>query len=393
VGFDDLSLEGLRGRRSQKWVKYPSDVLPSWIAEMDFEIAAPIRDVLLAAIERSDFGYAGSLGVPAAFAEFAARRFGWAVAPDRVFVVPDTMVGIAEGLRLSTRPGDGVVINPPVYPPFFDEIPTAERRILEVPLLETDGGWELDFDRLEQAFADGARAYLLCNPHNPTGRVFPRPELERVAELVNRYGVFVIADEIHSPLVLPGAVHTHYVALGDETTGPSLTVTGASKAWNLAGLKCAVVVAGSEAVRDELRRRTGSLHDLTGLLGVFAAEAAFREGEPWLNELLACLDGNRRYLGELLAERLPDVGYRPPEASYLAWLDCRALPFGDEPAEAFLEQGRVALTRGLAFGREGAGFARLNFATSRGILAEIVARMAAALTVSSSTGARASRRR
>jgi cystathionine beta-lyase len=378
--FDDLSLDGLRARRSQKWVKYPPDVLPSWIAEMDFEVAAPIQNVLLAAVERSDLGYADTLDVPAAFAEFAARRFGWGVAPDDVFVVPDTMIGIAEGLRLSTGPGDGVVINPPVYPPFYEAIPAAERRIVEVPLLETERGWELDFAGLERAFAEGARAYLLCNPHNPTGRVFPRAELERIAELANRHGVFVIADEIHSSLVLPGAAHTPYVALGSEAAARSLTVTGASKAWNLAGLKCAVVVAGSDAVRDELRTRTGPLLDLTGLLGVFAAEAAFRDGEPWLDELLVYLEANRRYLAELLAERLPDVRYRPPEAGYLAWLDCRALPLGDDPAEAFLEHGRVALTSGLAFGRKGAGFARLNFATSRALLEEALGRMAVALT-------------
>lgn len=380
MDFDDLSLEGLRARRSEKWVRYPPDVLPSWVAEMDFAVAEPIRDVLLAAVERSDFGYANALEVPAAFSELAATRFGWEVAADRVFVVPDTMVGIAEALRLATADGGGVVINPPVYPPFYDEIPAMGRRIVEVPLLETDRRWELDLAGLEHAFADGARAYLLCNPHNPTGRVFPRSELEAVAELANRHGVFVIADEIHSPLVLPGSVHTHYVALGEQVAARSVTVTGASKAWNLAGLKCAVLVAGCAAVRDELRTRTGALRDLTGLLGVFAAEAAFRTGEPWLDELLAYLDGNRRYLGELLAERLPQVRYRPPEASYLAWLDCRALPLGDDPAETFLERGRVALTSGRAFGREGAGFARLNFATSRTILDEIVGRMAAAVS-------------
>lgn len=377
--FDDLSLDELRKRRSEKWVKYPPDVLPTWIAEMDFPVAAPIREALLAAIERDDYGYAGPLDVPAAFSECAARRFGWEVAPDRVFVAPDIMVGIAEALRLATKPGDGVVINPPVYPPFFEAIPTLERQIVEVPLLEGEMRWELDLDGLEQAFGSGARAYLLCNPHNPTGRVFGRAELERVAELANRHGVFVVADEVHSPLLFGGATHTHYAALGEEAAARSVTLTGASKAWNLPGLKCGLIVAGSDAVRDELRPREKPLSDQTGLLGVFAAEAAFREGAPWLEELLRHLERNRQHLAELLAEVLPDVRFRPPEASYLAWLDCRALPFGDEPAEAFLEHGRVALTRGLAFGREGAGFARLNFGTSRALLEEAVRRMAAAV--------------
>ena len=174
--FDDLSLDELQARRSEKWDRYPPDVLPAWIAEMDVDVAPPIRETLLAAVERSDFGYAGALGVPGAFCEFAARRFGWQVPEDRVFVAADVMVGIAEALRLGTNPGDGVVINTPVYPPFFEAIPTGARQIVEVPLLETERGWELDLHGLERAFREGARAYLLCNPHNPTGRVFARTE-------------------------------------------------------------------------------------------------------------------------------------------------------------------------------------------------------------------------
>jgi cystathionine beta-lyase len=378
-GFDDLSLDLLQARRSEKWVRYPSDVLPAWVAEMDFPLAPPVRDALLAAVERSDVGYANPGDLPVAFSDYALSRFEWTVPPDRVFVAGDVMLAAAAVLRLTTAVGDAVVVNTPAYPPFFVTIPAVERRVVEVPLVETEQGWELDFDGLEHAFAAGARAYLLCNPHNPTGRVLRRSDLEQIAELASRYHVVVIADEIHAPLTLPGAVHTPYVSLGEEAARRGVTLTGASKAWNIPGLKCGLIVAGSSAMKGELEGVSKLLRDQTGLFGVLASTAAFREGGPWLEELLGYLDGNRRYLADAIPERLPGVGYRQPEASYLAWLDCRSVPLGEDPATVFLERGRVALARGLDFGREGAGFARLNFGTSRALLEEAVRRMAAAV--------------
>jgi cystathionine beta-lyase len=289
------------------------------------------------------------------------------------------MVGVTEMVRAVTAPGDGVVINPPVYAPFFAAIAELGRQVVEAPLVRGERGWELDLDAIERAFAAGAKAYLLCNPHNPTGRVFSRAELERVAELSVRYGVAVVADEIHAPLTFAGATHTPFGALGEELAANAVTIASASKAWNLAGLKCAVLVPGSARAAETLTRLPGSLRYHAGHLGVLTAIAAFEAGEAWLDELVAYLDGNRRLLRELLAAHLPDVGYVPPEAGYLAWLDCRALSLGDDPAEAFLERGRVALSPGPIFGEQGRGFARLNFGTSGAILAEAVERMAAAL--------------
>jgi cystathionine beta-lyase len=378
-GFDDLSLDLLQARRSEKWVRYPSDVLPAWVAEMDFPLAPPVRDALLAAVERNDTGYANPGDLPVAFSDYALSRFEWTVPPDRVFVAGDVMLAAAAVLRLTTAGGDAVVVNTPAYPPFFVTIPAVERRVVEVPLVETEQGWELDFEGLEHAFAAGARAYLLCNPHNPTGRVLRRSDLEQVAELASRYDIVVIADEIHAPLTLPGAVHTPYVSLGEEAARRGVTLTGASKAWNIPGLKCGLIVAGSSAMKRELEGVSKLLRDQTGLFGVLASTAAFREGGPWVEELLGYLDGNRRYLADAIPERLPGVGYRQPEASYLAWLDCRSVPLGEDPAAVFLDRGRVALTRGLDFGREGAGFARLNFGTSRALLEEAVRRLAAAV--------------
>jgi cystathionine beta-lyase len=300
-----------------------------------------------------------------------------------VVLVPDVMVGAAEVLRLTTEPGSGVVINTPAYPPFFPTIAEYGRRVVDVPLLQTSRGWELDFDALEQAFRAGARAYLLCNPHNPTGRVFSRPDLERIATLAGRYNVVVVADENHAPLTLAGAVHTPFVSLGAEAIPQAATVISAAKAWNVAGLKCALVIAGSAAMRAQLATLPAEVQTRAGHLGVLAAIAAFREGRTWLTELLAHLDRNRRFLAQLLASHLPAVRYVPPEASYLAWLDCRQLHLGDDPAAQFLARGRVALSRGLDFGPNGAGFVRLNMGTSRDLLTEVVVRMAAAVKAAS----------
>ena len=378
--FDSLSLDELRRRRSQKWRMYPDDVLPAWVAEMDFPLAPAVADALQEAIELGDTGYAHPGALPEAFARFAASRFDWSVEPERVIIAPDVVMGIAEVLKAVTEPGDGVVINPPVYPPFFSTIVRFERQVVEAPLAEGASGWELDLDALERSFAAGARAYLLCNPHNPAGQVFSRDKLEAVAALAERYDVVVISDEIHAPMTMPGATHIPFPSLGEEAAARSVVITSTSKAWNTAGLKCAVVVSGSARMQAELERLPAHLVVEAGNLGILAAVAAFDSGLGWLDELVAYLDGNRRLLAELVESRLPGVGYVQPQAGFLTWLDCRALGLGDDPAEVFLERGRVALTSGLGFGAEGKGWARLNIGTSRELLTEAVSRMATALT-------------
>ena len=378
-GFDNLSLSELRRRRSQKWRMYPDDVLPAWVAEMDFALAPAVSAALNEAIEVGDTGYAHPGTLPEAFARFAAARFGWSVEPEHVVVAPDVVMGIAEVLKVVTEPGDGVVVSPPVYPPFFSTIVRFGRRIVEAPLAEGSNGWELDLDALERAFAGGARAYLLCNPHNPIGQVFSRDKLEAVAALAERYDVVVISDEIHAPMTMPGATHIPFPTLGEEAAGRSVVITSTSKAWNTAGLKCAVIVSGSARMHSVLDALPAHLVVESGNLGVIAAVAAFDSGVGWLDQLVAYLDGNRRLLGELLAANLPDIGYVPPQAGFLTWLDCRSLGLGDDPAEVFLERGRVALTSGPAFGAEGKGWARLNIGTSRELVTEAVSRMAAAI--------------
>ncbi|MFI7218819.1 MalY/PatB family protein [Micromonospora maritima] len=387
-----LTLDQLRRRTSVKWRLHPPDVLPLWVAEQDVPLAPPVADVLRRAVELGDTGYAYGTAYAEALGGFAARRWGWADFPvGRTTLVPDVMTGAVEVLRLVTDPGDAVVVCPPVYPPFYAFVTHAGRQVVEAPL-GTD--LRIDHAALDEAFrrarALGPRpAFLLCNPHNPTGVVHHRDELETVAELAARHGVRVVSDEIHAPLALTGARFTPYLTVAGA--GDAFALVSASKAWNLAGLKAALAVAGADAA-DDLARMPEEVSHGPSHLGVLAHTAAFRDGGPWLDALLGGLDANRALLGSLLAAHLPAVSWRPPEGTYLAWLDCTRLGVPTEapaggvasdlagPARMFLDRARVALSSGHVFGTGGTGFVRLNFATSPAVLTEAVTRMGRAVT-------------
>jgi cysteine-S-conjugate beta-lyase len=381
AGFDDVTLDSLRRRTSEKWVRHPAEVLPAHIAEMDFPLAPPVAAALTEAIALGDLGYAAAArtALPKTFAAFAERRWGWEVDPGSAVAVPDVMVGVAELLRLLTPAGGGVVVTTPVYPPFFSVIAEVGRTVVEVPLLEPGEEGRLPLGGVREAFAAGARAMLLCNPHNPTGYVAREDELVELAAIVQAHDAVLLADEIHGPLALPGVQFVPFGSLPETATGAAISLTSATKGWNLAGLKCGLAIAHSSRMREALAALPVDLHDRVGQLGVVASIAAYAEGEPWLDELRAYLGETHRWLPELLAERLPRVGYHPAQASYLAWLDCRELGLGDDPAARFLERGRVALVPGPTFGPPGRGFARLNVGTSRALVEEAVGRIASAL--------------
>ncbi|MDT0454847.1 aminotransferase class I/II-fold pyridoxal phosphate-dependent enzyme [Streptomyces sp. DSM 41527] len=374
-----LSLDALRRRTSMKWRTYPDDVLPLWVAEMDVPLAEPVAAAITEAVALGDTGYPAGTAYARALAGFARTRWGWdGLAVERTAIVPDVMLGIVEVLKQLTGPGDPVVVNCPVYPPFYQFVTHMDRRVVEAPL---GADLRIDFAALEGAFrhavADGGRAaYLLCSPHNPTGTVHGAGELSAVAALADRYGVRVVADEIHAPVVAPDAGFVPYLSVPGAESG--LSLMSASKAWNLAGLKAALALAGPAAA-DDLARIPEEVSHGPSHLGIIAHTAALRDGGDWLDAVLRGLDDNRRLLGGLLAERLPAVRYRPAAGTYLAWLDCRALGLGDDPAAVFLARGRVALSPGAGFGTGGAGHVRLNLATSPELLTEAVRRMAVAL--------------
>jgi cystathionine beta-lyase len=375
VTFKTVELDELRLRRSEKWHKFPADVLPSHIAEMDFAVAPSIENVLVAAVRAGDLGYAHakSSGLPEAFAGFAERRWGWAPDPAGMVAVPDVMVGVAELLRALTPEDSGVIINPPVYPPFFSIIAETGRHAVEVPLV--DG--RLPLDGMRDALRSGVSAILLCNPQNPTGNVWSAEDVRRVGELAAEHDVLFLSDEIHAPLTMPGVTHVPAASVAED----AIVLTSATKAWNLAGLKCGLAVACSPRTRDALARLPEGIHDRVGHLGVIASAAAFADGEEWLDELREYLAETRRRLPDLFAEHAPGVQVAPAEATFLAWLDFREAGIGDDPAGIALERGRLSLLPGTDFGSVGAGFARLNIGTSHELVEESARRIGRGLGV------------
>jgi len=376
--LEALPLDTLRRRKSTKWRSYPDDVIPMFVAETDFPLAEPIRAALEEAVMIGDTGYTPpDPGIRDAFAAFAGRRFGWRVDPARVRTTGDVMMGVVELLRATIAPGDRVVIAPPVYPPFSMCVPEAGGVVEEVPLRDTGTAWELDLEGIEAALAGGARAVLLCNPHNPTGTVHTREALAELAAIAQRHGAVVVSDEIHCPLVYE-ASFTPFLAASDAAAEVGFAVTSASKAYNLAGLKCAVMVTASEKTAAVVRALPPEVEWRTGLFGALSGVAAFSpESDAWLDGLRAALDRNRRLLSELLAEHLPRARYRIPDASYLAWIDVSDYGWGDDPARLLLREAKVALHHGPLFGAQGRGHVRLNFGCGPDVLTEAVRRLGA----------------
>lgn len=369
--FDRVPLVDLRRRTSEKWQRYPADVLPLWVAEMD----VPVADVVLRAVSETvgggDTGYYQGSALAEAFVGFAAQRWGWAVDPARTRVVPDVMQGVEEVVRAVTGRGDAVVVNPPVYPPFTMFVEHAGRRVEHAPL-GADG--RLDLAALDAAFARATTggwraAYLLCHPHNPTAALHSAAELAAVGELAATHGVQVVADEIHAPLVLEGAfVPTTSVVPG------AIALHSASKAFNLAALRAAVVVPGPDA---DLGGLSSVVTHGVSHVAAIAQAAAYREGGAYLDEVLDGLRTNVATMGGLLAEQAPAVAWDPPAATYFAWLDLSALTDEPDPARELLARGRLAVNPGVSFGPGGEGRVRLNLATSTEVLTEAARRIAA----------------
>lgn len=374
-----LPLELLRQRSSTKWRKYGADVLPFFVAETDYPLAPSVSRALARAVELGDTGYTPPApGIRESFVGFAERRLGWRIDPSHVFWTADVMMGVVEILRRVIAPGDRVIVMTPVYPPFFDTVEEAGGVVERVPLARGEAGWEMDLDGIEAALDAGARAVLLCHPHNPTGTVHPVRTLAALADIAERHGAVVISDEIHAPLTHAPVVFTPFLAASDAARRVGYTVTSVSKTFNLAGLKCAVMVAGDDLHANELHRLPWEVEWRTGLFGALSHVAACEpESDEWVDALLAALALNRQLLADLLREHLPDARYALPDAGYLAWVDLTAYGWGDDPARAILRDAKVAFHHGPLFGAEGAGHVRINIGCSPEMLREAIARVAA----------------
>lgn len=373
-------LSVLRRRTSLKWATHPDDVLPMFVAEMDFPLAPAITTALYDAVEIGDTGYVGPRDTRAveAFASYAADAWGWSPSPRRMRTTTDVGVVIVESLRGLIAPGDGVIVTPPIYPPFFGFVPEAGGTVVEVPLRDDGERYALDLDGIDRALAAGARAVLLCNPHNPVGMVPSRETLAELSRIVARHDAVVISDEIHAPLTHHGSTFTPYLTVSDQAREHGIAAESASKAFNLAGLKCALFVAGSERMTELLGSLPDEVTARTGLFGVMATVAGFTEGRGWLDATITTIEHNFTVLEDELAAKLPAVRLRRAEASYLAWLDMRALGWGDDPAAYALEHARVALSNGWRFGADGDGYARMILACAPETIVEAVDRLARA---------------
>jgi cystathionine beta-lyase len=364
-----------------KWSQHP-DALGAFVAEMDFGTAQPVVAAMHEAVDQGLLGYLPdrlAARLSQAWCGWARGRLDWEVPPDRVRPIADVVTGLQVAIEHFSAPGAPVIVPTPAYMPFLFVPQALGRDVIEVPMAEQDGRQVYDLDALDAAYDAGADLLVLCNPHNPVGRVLERSEMEAVGALVERRGGRVFSDEIHSPLVYDGHAHLPYAAVSEVTAAHTVTAVSASKAWNLPGTKCAQLVLSSDADAKTWSQVGTRYEHGASNLGVVASIAAYEEGGPWLGEVLGHLDGSRRLLGDLLAEHLPEVGYREPEGTYLAWLDCRPLGLGDHPADFFLEHAGVAMTDGPACGQAGVGFVRYNFATPRPLIEQAVRQMAGAV--------------
>jgi cysteine-S-conjugate beta-lyase len=376
----EYSTEQLRARGSLKWTTYP-ETLGAFIAEADFG-TAPVVHRALEDLQKAElFTYAPPAMVrdmAAATADFCARRFDWEVPPARVAPVPDVITAFAAAIDIFTAPGAPIVLPTPAYMPFFRVAPLHGREVREVPMLRTESGWEIDFAGLDAAMTPGA-LLVVCNPHNPIGKVYTRQELVRISELVARHSGRVFADEIHAPLVYTAGSHVPYASVSEAAARHAITSTSASKAFNIPGLKCAQIIFSNAPDLARYRELGEFVSHSTAVPGIVANTAAYRGGDAWLAQQIDYLDGNRRMLAEMLPEHLPRAEWLMPQGTYISWIDLRGYRLSQNPAELLRDRAGVVLTDGRECGRAGDGHVRLNFATPRPILAEIIERMGAAL--------------
>lgn len=379
MAFKSLTpIEQLRQRHSSKWRRFAGDVLPMHVAEMDYEIADGIKAVLTEMIAKSDLGYTGPVPeVAEGFEKFAVERWGWQIDPTQVRLATDVGVAAVEILRTLGQAGDRVVINSPVYHSFYDWISEVHMRVEDVPLTPGDKTWNLDFAGLEAAFAGGAKFYMICSPQNPLGKIFSASDLARIADLAKQYRVVVIADEIHAPLARPDQKFVPYLAASPVAAETGICITSASKSFNLAGLKSAIVVSQDDRINEQLKGLPAAMHWRSALLGAFAQAEAFANGGSWLDETNRAIEESNALLNALMDEHLPSVKYWVPAAGYLAWVDVSSLNISATPAATILAEQKVAFVPGDDHGAAYANYIRINFACHPESLARAVKAIAA----------------
>lgn len=377
--YDALSISDLRARDAKKWHQYPGDVLPLWVADMDFPIAQEIKEALASFALGNDYGYqlsAGRRELKPSLVKWLADNHNWQVEEDHI----EAINGIVPGLYLAslscTTPSEEVLIPTPIYPPFMKAAQNTHRHIHYVQMVEKER-WELDLDALEDAVTDSTRLLMFCNPQNPTGRVFSREELESLAAFVLKHDLWIVSDELHADITYDHQ-HIPIASLGSDIAQRTLTLYGPTKPFNIAGLKVGFAISENPELLTRFKEKAEGLVGPPNTFGQVATIAAYTQGDKWLRDTLSYIKANRDFVAEYLAAELPQIGFKPPEGTYLAWLDFRNR--GIEDLESFLlEQAKVGLNQGPSYGPGGEGFARLNLATSRAIVTEALERIRKAL--------------
>lgn len=370
-GIKAFSLDELRKRKSVKWRFYEKDVLPLPVAEMDFPIAEPIKVALADMINRSDAGYLGPFPeLFEAFQNFSKELWGWNPDVTQMRTATDVGVGVVEVMRTLINPGDKVLLNSPIYDNMWRWISEVRAELVDVPLKRNDLEYSLDFEAIESAYRTGIKVHLLCSPHNPVGTVFDRESLSKLAELAKHYQVIIISDEIHAPLTFSEKKFVPFLGVSEAAREIGITVTSASKTFNLAGLKCALIITENQFLKEKINAMPISVAYRASLFGAVAATAAMSESREWLAGALFTLDKNRKLIRNIIDTKIPSINYRIPDFGYLAWLDLAALDLGVDPAKVLLERGRLAVNGGHMYGPSNPSFVRLNFGTSPELITE-----------------------
>ena len=374
-----------RDSDSGKWNEYDQDVLPLWVADMDFVSPQPVLRALHERVDHGIFGYPDKTkGTPEelrqTIVEHLERFHDWRVEPQDILLMPGVVTGFNLACHAVVEPDEAVLVQTPVYPPILKAAATTGIQGQEMELTrQADGSYDVDWDLFQTSITAQTRLFLLCNPHNPVGKVFTKGELERLAEICLRNEVVICSDEIHCDLVFQGHTHTSIAALDPEIAQRTITLIAPSKTYNIAGLKCSAAIIQNPSLRRRYRKASKGLVSWGNLIGQTAALAAYQYGGAWLEQMLAYLHANREYLYKTVKHELPGIRMRRPEGTYLAWLDCREAGIEGNPQKFFLEKGRVAFNDGETFGRGGEGFVRLNFGCPRPILEDALERMRQAL--------------
>lgn len=364
-----LALDELRKRKSSKWRQYPSDVLPLPVAEMDFPIAPAVKASLQDMLDRSDTGYLGAFPeLFEAFAKFSKSRWNWQPDTTQIRIATDVGVGIVEVMRTLIKAGDKVMLNSPVYENIWKWIPEVNATLVDVPLTENELNYKLDLDAIEREYANGVKLHILCSPHNPVGIIYTRSELETIATLAKMYGVIILSDEIHGPLTFNKKDFYPFLSVSDDAKEVGIIITSASKSFNFAGLKCALIITESAMLKEKINAMPPALTWRASLFGAVASTAAYSESDEWLDGVLITLNENRNLVKKLIDTKIPTIKYRIPDFGYLAWLDVSSLGLGSDPAGQILERSKLALNAGILYGPKHSNFVRLNFGTSEEII-------------------------